>query len=65
MDTKTYTIDNYVGLDKSKVKSSYFKFEFIGEGNMVIDQLPKYGEKIEEWSTYSNNVGVINNFIQV
>ena len=51
MDTKTYTVDNYVGLDKSKVKSQYFKFEFIGEGNMVIDQLPKYGEKIEEGST--------------
>ena len=51
MDTKTYTVDNYVGLEKSKVKSSYFKFEFIGEGNTVIDQLPKYGEKIEEGST--------------
>ena len=51
MDTKTYKVDNYVGLDKSKVKSQYFKFEFIGEGNTVIDQLPKYGEKIEEGST--------------
>ena len=51
MDTKTYTVDNYVGKEKNKVKSQYFKFEFIGEGNMVIDQLPKYGEKIEEGST--------------
>ena len=51
MDTKTYKAENYVGLEKSKVKSSYFKFEFIGEGNIVIDQLPKYGEKIEEGST--------------
>ena len=51
MDTKTYQVDNYVGLDKSKVKSTHFKFEFIGEGNMLIDQLPKYGEKIEEGST--------------
>ena len=50
MDTKTYTVENYVGLDKSKVKSQYFKFEFIGEGNIVIDQLPKYGEKVEEGS---------------
>ena len=50
MDAKTYIVDNYVGLEKSKVKSSYFKFEFIGEGNMVIDQLPKYGEKVEEGS---------------
>jgi stage V sporulation protein D (sporulation-specific penicillin-binding protein) len=51
MDTKTYTVDNYVGLEKKKVKSSYFKFEFIGEGDIVIDQLPKYGEKVEEGST--------------
>ena len=51
MDTKTYQVDNYVGLDKSKVKSTHFKFEFIGEGNMLIDQLPKYGEKIEEGTT--------------
>lgn len=51
MDTKTYSVENYVGLEKNKVKSSYFKFEFIGDGNTVIDQLPKYGEKIEEGST--------------
>ena len=51
MDTKTYTVDNYVGLEKNKVKSTHFKFEFVGEGNMVIDQLPKYGEKVEEGST--------------
>ena len=51
MDTKTYKVENYVGLEKNKVKSQYFKFEFIGEGNIVIDQLPKYGEKVEEGST--------------
>lgn len=51
MDTKTYIVDNYIGLEKSKLKSSHFKFEFVGEGNVVIDQLPKQGEKIEEGST--------------
>jgi stage V sporulation protein D (sporulation-specific penicillin-binding protein) len=51
MDTKTYKVENYVGLEKNKVKSQYFKFEFIGEGNTVIDQLPKYGERVEEGST--------------
>ena len=39
------------GKSKNEVKSQYFNFEFVGEGNMVIDQLPKYGEKIEEGST--------------
>ncbi len=57
MDTKTYKVENYVGLDKSKVKSQYFKFEFIGEGNTVIDQLPKYGDKIEEGSTIVIMIG--------
>lgn len=51
MDTKTYKVENYVGLERKKVKSQHFKFEFIGEGNIVIDQLPKYGEKVEEGST--------------
>jgi len=51
MDTKTYIVDNYIGKSKKEVKSQYFKFEFMGEGDRVIDQLPKYGEKIEEGST--------------
>ncbi len=51
MDKKSYLVDNYIGLSKGDVKSKYFKFEFVGDGNVVIDQLPKYGEKIEEGST--------------
>ena len=51
MDTKTYIVDNYIGQNKNKVKSEHFKFEFVGEGDHVIDQLPKMGEKIEEGST--------------
>ena len=51
MDAKTYIVENYIGKSKNEVKSQYFNFEFVGEGNMVIDQLPKYGEKIEEGST--------------
>ena len=51
MDTKTYEVENYIGLDKSKVKSKYFRFQFVGDGNKVLDQLPKVGEKIEEGKT--------------
>ena len=51
MDTKTHIVDNYIGKSKKEVKSQYFKFEFVGEGDKVIDQLPKVGEKIEEGST--------------
>ena len=51
MDEKTYIVENYIGQSKNKVKSEHFKFEFVGEGDHVIDQLPKMGEKIEEGST--------------
>ena len=51
MDTKTTIVPNYAGLDKGRVKSSTLKFEFVGEGNKVIDQYPEYGEIVEEGST--------------
>ena len=51
MDTKTYIVENYIGKSKKEVKSQYFEFEFVGEGDKVIDQLPRVGEKIEEGST--------------
>ena len=51
MDTKTYIVENYIGKRKKEVKSQYFNFEFVGEGDKVIDQLPRVGEKIEEGST--------------
>ncbi len=50
MDEKTYPVENYIGLTKDQLKSKYFKFVFNGEGNRVIDQLPKVGERIVEGS---------------
>ncbi len=47
-DVKTFEVKNYVGLHKSQVKSDEYGFEFLGEGNKVIDQLPRVNEKIEE-----------------
>lgn len=51
MDTKTYEVENYIGKDRSALKSKYFKFEIIGEGDQVLDQLPKVGTKLEEGKT--------------
>lgn len=51
MDEKVYTVPNFIGLSKNNLKSSHFKFAFFGEGNYVIDQLPRVGELIEEGST--------------
>ena len=50
MDIKTYKVDNYVNMYIKDVKSKYFKFEIVGNGNKVISQLPKQGENIKEGS---------------
>lgn len=46
MDTKTAAVPNYIGKNKSEVKSKDFTFVFVGEGDKVIDQLPRVGEMI-------------------
>lgn len=48
MDAKYYMVENYIGKTKKEVKSQYFTFEFIGEGNYVIDQLPSVGTRLEQ-----------------
>ena len=40
-----------LGLTKKDVKSKYFKFEFIGSGNKVIDQIPKKNTYMNEGNT--------------
>lgn len=57
MDVDTYEVENYIGLSREEVKSSYFKFEFSGEGDVVVDQLPRAKEKIEEGSTIMIQMG--------
>ena len=47
-DVKTFVVDDYIGLKKSEVKSKDYRFEFMGEGDYVIDQLPRKNDKIEE-----------------
>lgn len=51
MDTPTTTVENYIGLTKREVSSPILRFEFVGEGDKVIDQLPRVGTKVEEGST--------------
>ena len=50
MDTKSVKID-YIGKSKKEVSNPELKFKFIGEGNKVIDQLPRVGEYVEAGST--------------
>lgn len=51
METPKYTVDQYIGLKKSEVKSEHFKFKFVGEGDTVIDQLPRVNDKQEDGAT--------------
>ena len=51
MDTKSVKIENYIGKSKKEVSNPELKFKFIGEGNKVIDQLPRVGEYVESGST--------------
>lgn len=47
LDTPKYTVPQYIGANVEEVKSEYFSFKFVGEGEKVIDQLPRVNEKLE------------------
>lgn len=51
MDTKSVKIENYIGKSKNEISNPELKFKFIGEGDKVIDQLPRVGEYVEAGST--------------
>lgn len=50
-DTKTVKVENYIGKTRKEVSNPELKFKFIGEGDKVIDQLPRVGEYVEAGST--------------
>ena len=51
MDVPSTTVENYIGKTKREVSSPLLKFEFVGDGSKVIDQLPRVGTKVSEGST--------------
>lgn len=51
LDIKTIKVENYIGKSKKEVSNPELKFEFIGEGDQVIDQLPRVGEYVDAGST--------------
>lgn len=48
LDPLDVVLDNYVGLEKAKVKKEGLDFNFIGEGTHVVAQLPVAGTKMVE-----------------
>ncbi len=51
MDVPTVKVENYIGMNKSSVINPSLSFEFVGDGDQVIDQLPRMGEVVEQGST--------------
>ncbi len=51
MDLKTHPVENYIGKSKKSLYSPYFTFVIKGNGDKVIDQLPRVGTLLEEKST--------------
>lgn len=56
-DEITYEVENYIGMNKENVKSEYYTFEFMGEGDIVIDQLPRVGEEIKAGQSVKIQLG--------
>lgn len=48
---KMVEVEQYIGLNKKEVSNNQLIFEFVGQGDIVIDQLPRVGSSIEEGST--------------
>lgn len=57
MDEKTTIVPNYIGQEKKKIKNNLLKFVYYGEGDIVIDQIPKVGTVVNEGSTIMLQLG--------
>lgn len=51
LDPVDVTVDNYIGKKIKDIKETNIIFETIGNGEIVVDQLPKKGTKIKEGGT--------------
>ena len=52
-DKKYYEVPNVIGMTKKEAKKylPLYEIEYVGEGNIVIDQTPKAGERYYETGT--------------
>mgnify|MGYP007006457465 CR=1 FL=1 len=52
MDKKTIKVENYIGKQRKEVQNISLRFSILKEkGSVVIDQLPRKGEYVEEGDT--------------
>ena len=57
MDERTTSVPNYIGKEKKKIKNNLLKFQYYGEGDVIIDQIPKVGTIVNEGSTIMLQLG--------
>lgn len=50
-DVKRIKVKNYIGKTRNEIADSEIHFEYIGNGNRIIDQLPRKGEYIDSGDT--------------
>ena len=50
-DVKSVKVENYIGKSKKEISNPELKFKYVGDGDEVIDQLPRVGEYVEAGST--------------
>lgn len=50
-ETATICVENYIGKTKKEINNPQLKFKYVGDGDKVIDQLPRVGEYVEAGST--------------
>ena len=50
-------LEDYIGQEKKKIKNNLLKFVYYGEGDIVIDQIPKVGTVVNEGSTIMLQLG--------
>ena len=48
LNPKNGIVENYIGKKRRQLYSPYYSFAFLGEGDTVIDQVPRQGERIGE-----------------
>ena len=48
LDPKTVRVNDFVGLSMEEVKQEGLTFEFIGEGDQVVDQMPEANTVLNE-----------------
>lgn len=51
MDQKRVKVENYIGKKKKEISNPQLHFEYVGEGDTIIDQLPRKGEYVNEGDT--------------